>query len=365
MGLVRSPPEDRRGVPDPGPARGRRRRSSAHGQGIEAASAARVAAHIRQRDRVLGPADRRALGRATASGCLERAPVPRLPAAEGARSRRPDRDSRARLPDPAGTGPARPPALRAAPRRRAERTKGARSTAPRRGPCPLARPRTRRPGPRAVRAGRDPPPRRAPPRRPRTSHRRRPRPRPPGRARRRTRGAHPAASVSRGASRTTHAGALRVGTPGRGARRLPRHETPARRRARDRPRPRDPAARTGDPATGPRAGLPSPGSGSRRHRPERARSDHRGGRGERRARRAARDRGTACARATARADHHPPPRKSRSDRSGHRRAGRDAKPPRGTRRVITRCRVHDAGTRCRGRVARDTVRRRTPAPCRR
>ena len=112
----------------------------------------------------------------------------------------------------------------------------------------LARAAARRPRPRVVRANGDSPARRAPPGGARAAARRRPRARPLRRARRRGPGARPRASAPRAAACGTHAGALRLRSPGRGARGLSRDAAAARRRARHRAEPGPAGARAGDPS---------------------------------------------------------------------------------------------------------------------
>ena len=74
---------------------------------------------------------------------------------------------------------------------------------------------------RAVRAGRDRPPRGAAPAAPRGADRGRPRPRPPRRARLRARGARPRASAAGASARAADARPLPLGPPGGGARCVP------------------------------------------------------------------------------------------------------------------------------------------------
>ena len=153
-----------------------------------------------------------------------------------------------------------------------------------------------------------------------------------------------------------------------GARRLPRDKTPARRRARDRARPRPSNSSSRRSCDRTPRWTTGPGSGDRRHRPERARSRSLWWS-------AASDAldgllaiaGPPLAREPpARANHRPPPLRATI---GSRRPLPPSWPRRAatleaSRRISTGCRIHDAGTRRRKPCCLATaVRRRAHAPC--
>ena len=131
--MVGSAAETRRGVSDPRAARGRGAGPHAGARRAETAGAARAAADSRERGRLGRPAHRRALARRAAGNGRERTPVPRLAAAQGARSGRGHRHERARIPRPRRPGRARSVAVRAAGRGSAERVAGARGVIAPRG----------------------------------------------------------------------------------------------------------------------------------------------------------------------------------------------------------------------------------------
>ena len=148
--------------------------------------------------------------------------------------------------------------------RRPARLDPLRAPGPGRSRATRRRPGCRRPGPRrsarlvagsalrglhlrVVRAGRDPPARRAAPGDGRAEDRCRPAPRPGQRAGRRATGSRPPASVPRALHRPAHAGAPPVGPPSRSAAVLRPPAVHARRRTRTRSLHRAPGARAPDP----------------------------------------------------------------------------------------------------------------------
>ena len=142
--------------------------------------------------------------------------------------------------------------------------------------------------------------------------RRRPRPRPPRRARRGARSARGRAPPARAPARPADARALPVGTPGRGARRVPDRPPHARRRAGDR-------AERG--AAGAGARHAAPGSGARTRADDGPGAFDPGRVAGRRATGiAARGRGAARPEGAARADRRPPPGRSRRGSRPRRRA---------------------------------------------
>ena len=135
------------GVPDPGTARGAARRRRGLPGWAEASCVARSAAPPPQRGGVIGPVDRRVLGRGLARTRRRRAARQRLAAAQGASGERSgDQVAGLRRPDRAGR--ARPAPLRAACGRGAEaarpRARGGRVGAATRRALAVARPSARR-----------------------------------------------------------------------------------------------------------------------------------------------------------------------------------------------------------------------------
>ena len=261
---VRSARGEGHGVPCPGAARGVASGRPPAARLVQAALAARAAADRRQPGDRGGPDHRRALGRRSGFGPPQRAVGARLQAARRARAR-PRAAGRGRS---AGDETSRLCRQR---RHRPARLDPFRAPGPGRSRTARRRPGRRRPGPRRsarlvagsalrglhvriVRAGRNPPARRAAPGDGRAEDRCRPAPWPGQRAGRRAAGSRPPASVPRALHRPAHAGTPPLGPPGRSAAVLRPPAVHARRRTRARSLHRAPGARAPDPDVGPGAG---------------------------------------------------------------------------------------------------------------